>query len=112
VAEVKLTVLYMTSRASSIWAVVDTLAQSHLKRLLIRQDFSRQLPESGVLFLKCHQTLFFRQIHRAILLTVKHDIYNGVPAVDFTGRNLTSRRILMFGSSEKRVFMGMSLCDV
>jgi len=66
----------------------------------------------GVHFLKCHQTLFFRQIHRAILLTVKHDIYNGVLAADFTGRNLTSRRIVMFESSEKRVFMGMSSCDI
>ncbi|WP_313537339.1 hypothetical protein [Pantoea sp.] len=90
---------------------------SSFSKMMTESDSSRSFLLSagkwmGVLFLKCHQMLFFRKSHRAILFTVKHDIYNGVLAADFTGGNLTSRRILMLGSSEKRVFMGMSSCDV
>ena len=63
--------------------------KSHLKRLLIQHGFSKQLLESGVLFLKRLQALNLRHLHTAILLTpcVKGGVGNGVLTAELTGRN-------------------------
>ncbi|GEM_PF-5587720 len=60
-----------------------------MKCILIRHGFSKQLPESGVLFLRRPVVLNLGHPHTAILLTprVKGGVANGVLTEEFTGRN-------------------------